>query len=66
MKDNSEKGKKRGRCNVTACQSPGANYYNKSTKKYYCRHCADQINWPGGRADVMALYGAPLLCEFEE
>ena len=52
MKDNPEKGKKRGRCNVTACQSPGANYYNKSTKKYYCRHCADQINWPGGRAEL--------------
>jgi hypothetical protein len=29
-----DKGVKGGSCNVTACQKPGAMYYNKSTKKY--------------------------------
>jgi len=57
------KGKKGGRCNVTVCQKPEAWYFNKSTGVYYCENCATEINWPGGRADVMALYGVPLLCE---
>lgn len=61
-----EKGIKGGRCNVTACQKPGAVFYSKSTGRYYCQSCAEQINWPGGRADVMALYGVPLLCEVDE
>ncbi len=60
------KGKKGGKCNVTACQKPGANYYNKSTQKYYCADCAEEINWIGGRRDTMELYGVPLLCEIEE
>jgi len=57
------KGVKNGNCNVTACQRPGATYYNKSTQAYYCADCAEAINWPGGRAEVMELYGTPLLCE---
>ncbi len=57
------KGIKDGNCNVTDCQKPGATYYNKSTKKYYCKACAEMINWEGGRKDVMELYGVPLLCE---
>jgi len=61
-----DKGLKNGSCNVTACQEPGAIYFNKSTKKYYCRNCADAINWPGGREDCMALYGVPLLCELDK
>ena len=24
------------------------------------------INWPGGRADCMELYGTPLLCEVDD
>ena len=58
-----KKGIKGGNCNVTACQKPNAVYFNKSTKKYYCEHCAELINWESGRADVMQLYGTPLLCE---
>ena len=63
-----DKGLKNGSCNVTACQKPIANasYFNKSTKAYYCAECAEGINWEGGRADVMKLYGVPLLCELEE
>ena len=59
------KGASGGNCNVTACQKPGANYFNKSNRKYYCAACAREINWPGGRADTMALYGVPLLCEIQ-
>ncbi len=58
-----DKGRKNGSCNVTACQAPGATFFNKSTRAYYCAGCAKEINWPGGRADCMALYGTPLLCE---
>jgi hypothetical protein len=61
-----DKGKKAGRCNVTACQEPGAYYFNKSTRAYYCEDCAKEINWPGGRADCMSLYGTPLLCELDK
>lgn len=63
----SDKGLKNGSCNVTACQRPNsAVYFNKSTRAYYCKQCAEQINWPGGRADVMNLYGVPLLCELDD
>lgn len=65
-KDKPDKGLKGGSCNVTACQRPGAHYFNKSTRKYYCAECAEEINWPGGRKDTMELYGVPLLCELEE
>lgn len=60
-----DKGLKNGSCNVTACQKTGAIYLNKSTRAYYCKSCADLINWPGGRADCMKLYGTPLLCELD-
>ncbi len=63
MRNKKDKGEKGGSCNVTSCQAPGAMYYNKSTKKYYCERCANEINWVGGRADAIKLYGTPLLCE---
>lgn len=59
------KGEKYGLCNLTACQKPGAQWFNKSTKAYYCENCAREINWPGGHADCMELYGTPYLCEYE-
>lgn len=58
------KGVHGGNCNVSSCQKPNALYFNKSTKAYYCKECAEEINWVGGRADVMKLYGVPLLCEY--
>ena len=64
--EHSIKGVKGGNCNRTACQKPGAIYYNKSTEKYYCKCCADEINWPGGRSDTMRLYGTELLCELDD
>lgn len=59
-----DKGLQNGSCNLTACQKAGANYFNKSTMAYYCKECADEINWIGGRKDTMRLYGVPLLCEY--
>ncbi len=39
------KGKQDGNCNVTACQKPGATWWNTSTRAYYCLSCARDINY---------------------
>lgn len=65
MNNKPDKGLKGGSCNVTHCQKPNAFWYNKGTQKYYCAACADAINWPGGRADTMKIYGTPFLCELD-
>lgn len=39
-----DKGLLNGSCNREACQRPGANFYNHSTMKHYCRYCAIEIN----------------------
>ena len=44
------KGHKDELCNVTACQKPGAYYFNTGTKRYYCLDCACQIR-PWGLPD---------------
>lgn len=52
------KGKFDGNCNRTACQEPimGANFFNTSTRAYYCGGCADLINeWDLKR-------GRPMIC----
>lgn len=38
------KGVKDGNCNRTACQRPGASWYNRVTQAWYCPHCARLIN----------------------
>jgi len=38
------KGIKDGNCNITACQKPGATWWNISTRAYYCAYCASEIN----------------------
>ena len=32
-------------CNVTACQQPGATWWNFVMRKYYCAECAHEINY---------------------
>lgn len=59
------KGKHGGSCNRSACQAPGAMFYNKSTRAYYCYACAKAIN-AVNRDDCMRLYGVPDLCEYAE
>ena len=52
------KGLLHGSCNRTACQRPGAIYFNHGTRAYYCEMCAAELNrWnPEG-------YDGHLLCE---
>ncbi len=38
------KGVKGGNCNRSACQQPGATFYNHSTRKHYCPSCASLLN----------------------
>lgn len=66
MTNHPDKGKKGGRCNVTTCQAPGAWWYNKSTRAYYCRSCAIRINsYPLTRAGSLRLFGVADLLEYE-
>jgi hypothetical protein len=46
-----DKGKIHGSCNVTACQRPGATWFNTSTRAYYCEPCARDITDFTKRAD---------------
>ena len=39
-----DKGHKGGSCNRTACQQPGAYWFNHSTRAYYCTPCARMLN----------------------
>lgn len=41
------KGVQGGNCNRTACQKPGATWFNRCTQAYYCRSCARLINEGG-------------------
>ena len=48
MKDPNLKGVAGGNCNRSSCQAPGAVYFNRSTRKFYCRQCAATINEANG------------------
>jgi hypothetical protein len=39
------KGKRLGSCNRTACQQPGAFWYNRTMHSWYCTRCAHKINY---------------------
>lgn len=41
-----------GECNVTRCDNHGAVFYNIGTRGYYCRTCADGINWQKDRSPL--------------
>lgn len=56
------KGAFEGNCNRLSCQAPGAIFYNKSTRKFYCEACAEAINVVNS-VDAMRLYGVWKLCE---
>lgn len=60
------KGELDGDCNVTACDSKSAIYYNHSTLKYYCESCASRINSdPFNAKYARENFGHPL-CTKEE
>ena len=58
-----DKGEFGGSCNITHCQRPNsATWYNHSTRKYYCRFCAHDLNYDHfNRKDAMDMWGH-LLC----
>lgn len=44
------KGKQGLNCNVTACQKPNsAHYYNTVMRAWYCRDCAERIEYAANR-----------------
>lgn len=53
------KGEKGGNCNRTACQRPGAVWYNHSTRKYYCPKCASLLN-RFNDVDAQSMFGHDL------
>jgi hypothetical protein len=55
----SDKGFFKGSCNRTACQAPGATWYNHSTRVYYCPACARLIN-SVNVSDALRLFGHAL------
>lgn len=61
------KGQKGGNCERSACQKPGAEWWNASTQAYYCGACARDINlWSlidnGFRICFFGV-GEPTFCE---
>lgn len=54
------KGKKGGHCNLTACQKPGAYYYNHGSMAYYCESCAHMLNRVNTRDSFVIALGHPL------
>jgi len=58
----SRKGQVGGSCNRTVCNLGPAEWWNKSTRKYYCRVCAEKINEHDQRAQ-RRLYGTSV-CVF--
>lgn len=58
-KDPALKGVYGGNCNRTTCQIPGATWFNHSTRTYYCRHCAYEINHYN-RSAALRLFGHDL------
>lgn len=49
------KGELGGLCNRTACQQPGATWFNHSTRKHYCGECAALID-RANRKEAMELF----------
>lgn len=59
-----DKGDYAGSCNRTACQRPGASWFNHSTRRYYCVDCAWELNNdPFNKRDAQQLYGHDLCTE---
>jgi hypothetical protein len=57
------KGQFNGNCNITSCQKPGANWFNHSTRAYYCSSCGNRLNKdPFNMKHSACLYDGHLLC----
>jgi hypothetical protein len=64
-KNAADKGHYGGSCNITRCQRPdSAFWYNHSTRAYYCRSCAHDLNYDHfNRKDAMEMWGHFLCTE---
>ena len=51
-----DKGRHNGSCNRTACQKPGATWFNHCTYRYYCPECAELLN-KVNRRESMSAFG---------
>ncbi len=60
------KGEKNGNCNITSCQSTeNVEWFNHSTRKYYCENCAIRLNNdPYNFKDAQRLFGHNLLTKY--
>ena len=58
-----DKGRYGGSCNITRCQRPASAYwFNHSTRKYYCRGCAWDLNHDSfNKREALEMWGH-LLC----
>ena len=54
-----KKGEYMGECNRTACNTKDAQYYNHSTRSFYCPECANLIN-NANAADAHRMFGHEL------
>lgn len=59
LSGNLEKGDYLAECYRTVCTSRPADFFNHSTKKYYCGSCAHLIN-EANYSDAMKKYGHDL------
>ena len=53
------KGMQGGECNRTACHNPDAQWFNRSTRAYYCGECAMKLNH-ANPVDALRLFNGPL------
>lgn len=60
-----DKGHHNGSCNRAACQKPGANWFNHSTRAYYCESCAEKINYWAEHDDHFSIKNGHKLCTRE-
>lgn len=56
-----DKGEFLGSCNRSACLKAGADWFNHSTRRYYCEACAHWLNTDDfNRRDALRLWGHDL------
>lgn len=60
MENKADKGHYRGSCNRTACQAPGATWYNFMTQRYYCPACGMLINDDNHPSSYEKMSGHPI------
>ena len=61
------KGEHNQECNITRCDNKEAVYFNHSTRKNYCKSCAEMLNNDEfNKRNAQKLYGHELLTKGEQ